>query len=142
MSKTYIPKALRLRVATQANHRCGYCLTAEDISGMPMEIDHLMPESLYGATEEDNLWLACSQCNKHKSHRITAIDPQTDEMVLLFNPRAQDWNEHFTWTEDGVQIIGLTPTGRATVDGLQLNRSSQLKARRRWVKVGWHPPQD
>lgn len=142
MSKSYIPKALREHIAAQAKYRCGYCLTAEDISGMPMEIDHLMPESLYGPTEEDNLWLACSQCNKHKSHRITAIDSQTDEMVLLFNPRAQDWNEHFAWTEDGEQIIGLTAIGRATVGALNLNRPTLVKARRRWVEAGWHPPKD
>ena len=30
MSKSYIPKVLRQKVADQAQHRCGYCLTAED----------------------------------------------------------------------------------------------------------------
>jgi 5-methylcytosine-specific restriction endonuclease McrA len=60
MSQTYIPKVLRERVAEQARYRCGYCLTAEAIVGTPMEIDHIIPQSLGGQTEESNLWLACS----------------------------------------------------------------------------------
>lgn len=63
-------------------------------------------------------------------------------MVLLFNPRSQDWNKHFAWTEDGEQIIGLTAIGRATVEALNLNRPTLVKARRRWVEAGWHPPKD
>lgn len=60
MSTTYIPKALRERVIKQARRRCGYCLTQEKIVGTPMEIEHIVPESMGGATEEDNLWAACS----------------------------------------------------------------------------------
>jgi len=65
VSDPYIPKALRAKVAAQARHRCGYCLTSEAIVGTPMEIDHIIPQSLGGLTEEDNLWLACSLCNDH-----------------------------------------------------------------------------
>jgi hypothetical protein len=46
MSRTYVSKELRERVAAQALYRCGYCLTAQAIVGAPMEIDHLIPESL------------------------------------------------------------------------------------------------
>ncbi len=60
MSDAYIPKALRETVVAQAHHRCGYCLTSEAIVGTPMEIDHLIPQSLGGLTDEDNLWLARS----------------------------------------------------------------------------------
>ena len=60
MSRTYVPKALRGKIAAQARYRCGYCLTAESIVGTPMELDHIIPESIGGLTEEDNLWLACS----------------------------------------------------------------------------------
>ena len=60
MSRTYVPTWLRERVADAARHRCGYCLSSEAVVGAPMEIDHLIPESLGGLTEEDNLWLACS----------------------------------------------------------------------------------
>ena len=47
------------------SYRCGYCLTSEAIVGMTMEIDHIIPESLGGPTEEEKLWLACSLCKQH-----------------------------------------------------------------------------
>ncbi len=140
MSDAYIPKALREKVTAPAQHRCGYCLTAESIVGTPMEIDHLIPQSLGGLTEEANLWLACSLCNDHKGDRIAALDPLTDEIVRLFDPRHQVWQEHFAWTADGSRINGQTPIGRATVVALSLNRPSLVKARQAWVAVGWHPP--
>lgn len=142
MSRSYIPKRLRNRVAEQARRRCGYCLTAERIVGTPMEIDHLIPESLGGQTVEDNLWLACSLCNNHKADRVAALDPHTGDVVRLFDPRRQTWQAHFRWTEAGDRIIGTTPTGRATVVALKLNRSVLVQARQRWVQVGWHPPKD
>jgi 5-methylcytosine-specific restriction endonuclease McrA len=107
-----------------------------------MEIDHLIPESLGGLTEEVNLWLACSLCNDHKAGRIAAPDPITGETVRLFNPRQQSWNAHFRWTEQADRIVGRTPTGRATVVALNLNRPSLVRARQLWVAAGWHPPQD
>jgi hypothetical protein len=142
MSRSRIPKALRARVAAQARHRCGYWLTTEAIVGTPMELDHLIPESLGGLTEQDNLWLACSLCNDAKGYRIAFEDPGSGEVVRLFNPRHQDWHVHFRWSEDGCLIIGLTPIGRATVVALHLNRSTLVLARRAWATVGWHPPKD
>ena len=142
MSKTYIPKALRERVSQQARHRCGYCLTQEAIVGTPMEIDHIIPESLGGQTEEINLWLACSLCNDHKNDRIAALDLETGEFVRIFDPRHQDWHEHFMWNANGEQILGLTPTGRATIIALDLNRPLLVRSRRLWVVAGWHPPID
>jgi hypothetical protein len=142
VSKVYISRALRELVLQQARYRCGYCLTQEAIVGTPMEIDHIIPESLGGQTEEANLWLACSLCNDHKSDRIAAIDPETGEFVRLFDPRRQDWHEHFAWNPSSEQILGLTATGRATVIALNLNRPSLVRSRRFWVVAGWHPPID
>lgn len=142
MSDDYIPKTLREKVAEQAKYRCGYCLTSETIVGTPMEIDHIIPQSLGGLTEEGNLWLACSLCNDHKSDRIAALDPITGDVVRLFNPRHQVWREHFAWADEGDRIIGLTPEGRATVVALNINRPALVKARQAWVSVGWHPPKD
>jgi hypothetical protein len=142
MSRAYIPAALRERVTAQARRRCGYCLTSEAVIGSPLEIDHILPESLGGRTEEDNLWLACSLCNDHKGHRIAALDPLTGQQVRLFDPRHQSWAEHFAWSDAGDRIGGRTAVGRATVVALNLNRPSLVQARRLWVAVGWHPPQD
>jgi hypothetical protein len=142
MSRTHIPRSLREQVAAQARYRCGYCLTAEAVVGTPMELDHLIPEALGGLTEEDNLWLACSLCNDHKGDRIAALDPVTGAVVRLFDPRHQVWGEHLSWTEAGDRVVGLTPSGRATVLALNLNRPALVRARQLWVSVGWHPPKD
>jgi hypothetical protein len=142
MSRSRIPEKLRSRVAEKARRRCGYCLSAESIVGAIMDLDHLVPAALGGETVEDNLWLACSACNKLKLDRIVAPDPETGIPVLLFNPRRQAWIDHFVWTDGDTRITGTTPTGRATVEALQLNRAVLVTARALWVEVGWHPPKD
>jgi HNH endonuclease len=129
----------RQLVAARAQGLCKYCQTAQTIV-IEMELNHIVPEAAGGATEADNLCLACISCNTFKSAYQTGIDPQTDEEVRLFNPRQQQWNEHFRRSENGSQLIGTTVTGRATVARLQMNRSPAVQARQRWIQAGWHPP--
>jgi len=69
--------------------------------GAPLEIEHVVPEALGGATRRDNLWAACRQCNAFKGERTQAWDPVTDAVAPLFNPRRQVWSEHFLWSDDG-----------------------------------------
>ncbi len=140
MSRTRIPPALRQLVAERSRHRCSYCLTPEDIVGAQFTVDHIIPESLGGATMPDNLCLACWGCNLIKHDRIAALDPETGETARLFHPQKQDWHTHFVWEADGLLIAGLTPTGRATVNALKLNRAPLVNARRLWIEAGWHPP--
>jgi hypothetical protein len=142
MGRSYIPESLRRAVAEQAKYRCGYCQTAQAISGMKLHVEHIHPVSLDGQTVESNLWLACALCNDYKGAQTHAIDPTSGELVPLFNPRTQKWSDHFVWSEDGVYVIGQTPCGRATVDALQLNNEYVVLARQNWVNVGWHPPRN
>lgn len=142
MSQTHIPPALRSIVAEQSRYRCSYCLTTEAITGALFTVDHIIPESMGGATILDNLCLACWGCNLIKGDRILGVDPQTGETFRLFHPNKQIWTQHFAWQTTGLLVVGLTPTGRATVNTLKLNRPSLITARRLWIKAGWHPPQD
>lgn len=142
MSRTHIPEALRRRVAESAGRRCGYCQAQELLVGYPLHIEHIIPEAAGGPSSEDNLWLACCVCNNAKGARTHEPDPTTGSKVRLFNPRAQVWKEHFTWSDDGVRVVGLTAVGRATVTALQLNTPFRVHTRQRWVAVGWHPPSD
>jgi hypothetical protein len=59
----------------------------------------------------------------------------------LFNPRRQLWKQHFSWSEDFLQIIGRTPTGRATVEALHLNRPELVNLRRALLLIDEHPSQ-
>jgi hypothetical protein len=142
MTRTSIPRALRQRVIAAARGRCGYCLTQEAITGTPLAFEHIIPQARGGPTAEENLWLSCAQCNLRKNDRLVARDPVTGDQAPLFDPRRQEWAEHFAWAEEGTIIVGLTATGRATVDALDLNRHLLVDARRIWVAGGWHPPVD
>lgn len=142
MSKTYIPLALRQQVRDHFSFRCAYCLSPEWIIGIPFTIDHIIPESLGGETTATNLCLACSACNLIKGTQITAIDPETHQLVPIFHPYHQVWFDHFAWQDNGLRITGLTATGRATVQALKLNRDILVDARRWWIDAGWHPPHD
>ena len=103
-------------------------------------MDHVMPRSLGGLTTAENLAFSCQGCNQHKSNRTSVIDPATDSRVTLFNPREQLWDEHFAWNEDFSVVIGLTPTGSATIAALQLNRLGLINLRRVLYTIGEHPP--
>lgn len=142
MTQAAIPLRLREVVANHFRHRCCYCLTPENIVGAELTIDHIIPQALGGASIEDNLCLACWRCNLLKRDRIVAVDPETGMVARLFNPRQENWFEHFSWQADGLMIVGLTPTGRATVNALRLNRVTLLNARRFWIEAGWYPPRE
>lgn len=140
MKARRVTKVVRRRVAEAAGYRCGYCLTSQEVVGPLLEIDHLIPEALGGTSDEVNLWLACPHCNGAKAARIEAIDPDTGQTVPLFNPRIDEWPDHFNWTDGGALIAGTTPVGRATVEALKINHPDIVAARRLWIEVGWHPP--
>lgn len=139
-TKSRVPTPLRMRVAEQAGYRCGYCLSSQELLGMPMNIEHIIPEALGGSTDEENLWLSCVRCNLHKGARSGAIDPESGEVVAFFNPRRDSWTEHFAWSKTGVEIIGRSSRGRATSAALRLNNPEIVVARRLWVAAGWWPP--
>ena len=137
-----IPASLQRKIRRQSRFRCGYCLCSETLLGTPLEIEHLIALAVGGTDEEENLWLCCRRCNSFKGILTQAIDLLTGQLTNLFNPRVQHWPEHFDWSEDGVQIIGLTECGRATVEALKLNNPKITVTRRLWVSVGWWPPSE
>ncbi|ETX08499.1 MAG: hypothetical protein ETSY2_05040 [Candidatus Entotheonella gemina] len=58
--------------------------------------------------------------------------PDTGELVPLFNPRRDDWSSHFRF--DGGIIIGLTPSGQATVRLLNMNAPRRVQLREEWLR--------
>lgn len=142
MSSNYISVKIRRQLSSASDHRCSYCRSSELIAIVPLEVEHIIPRKRGGKTTLSNLCLACRRCNIFKTDQIEALDEITGEIVPLFNPRTQNWPEHFKWSRDGFEIIGITPCGRATVKALQMNRENTLSARQIWVTVGLHPPID
>ncbi|HEV3339158.1 MAG TPA: HNH endonuclease signature motif containing protein [Pirellulales bacterium] len=136
-----VPADVALRVRAAAGDRCGYCLSPQRLVMARLEIEHIVPRSKGGTSDESNLWLSCPLCNRFKSDHVQWLDGVTGQVVPLFNPRTQRWSEHFRWTADGLRIVGSTPTGRATVALLRLaDDPDAILVRSYWVEAGWHPP--
>ena len=121
MSKTSIPAALRSSIFEQYQSRCAYCQTQQQISGVRLTVDHIVPESLGGQTRLDNLCLACWDCNLYKGARIAVFDEATQRAVRLFHPQNQSWHEHFRWSRDGTLLIDRTAVGRVSIMTLRMN---------------------
>jgi hypothetical protein len=119
---------VRQRVRERANHLCEYCLRAQSTSLLiPFHVEHVIPRKHGGLDAEENLALACAECNLRKSSDLAGFDPETQVMTRLFNPRVDRWDEHFAW--DDSRIVGLTAIGRTTVRVLDLNSSSRIRLR-------------
>lgn len=131
----------RQYVGDRAKGYCEYCQSQLQFSPQPFSVEHIHPRSAGGMTHPDNLALSCSGCNGHKYNKTHAIDPTTGETVPLFHPRQQQWTDHFGWNEGYTQVIGLTPTGRATVGALHLNRPALQNLRELLFAAGKHPPE-
>lgn len=136
-----ISASVQRDVRRRARYLCEYCHTAEQWQYVPFTVDHIVPLNSGGTHTLDNLALACFHCNRRKSDKEAGVDSLSGQQVRLFNPRTQNWNEHFVWSYDRLRIIGVTPQGRATVDALELNRERALRLRAADVAVNRHPPE-
>ncbi|WP_343226919.1 HNH endonuclease signature motif containing protein [Luteolibacter flavescens] len=135
-----ISASLRRQVTKRASGRCEYCGLASVGQAATFHLDHVIPQIAGGATELENLALACIHCSLRKGARTSAIDQKTGKVVPLFHPRRDWWSRNFRWS--GKQIIGRTSTGRATVDALDLNNPDHLVIRGFEERLGRHPPPD
>jgi hypothetical protein len=140
MSREYIPAALRRLVFQRSKGYCEYCRSPGRFALGSMEIEHTMPLSRGGKTVGENLALACRGCNQNKGSQIEGIDPGSLVLVPLYNPREMEWDEHFAWGQGAMLVVGKTPTGRATVEVLRLNREGVVNLRRLMINSGEHPP--
>lgn len=121
-----ISASLRQAVIQRAQEQCEYCLKPS-VAFFPHEIDHVIAQKHGGETTLENLAYACFECNRYKGSDIASIDPQTNGITALFNPRTQQWAEHFQFNNG--QIIPLTPHGRVTVFLLRLNDGARVEER-------------
>lgn len=128
---------LRAQIRELDQDACAYCRSPEELSVTAFEIDHIIPVSAGGASEVDNLCLACTACNRLKGSRQEFIDPTTGAVAPLFHARRQHWSDHFRWYQDQTEIVGLTTTGQATIHALQMNRPQLVRLRRLWRRLGY-----
>lgn len=139
-ARRQIPEDAQKLIRERANFLCEYCHACEKWQYVAFTIEHIVPLAKSGTDDLDNLALACFHCNRKKSDKTTAIDPISDVELPLFNPRKDNWQNHFNWSADGLFILGLTPIGRATIKALALNRERVINIRKADKAVGRHPP--
>ena len=119
---------VRAQVRERAQNACEYChLDQNDSPLAALHVEHIIPKVHGGTDDLDNLALACIDCNLHKGTNLTGIDPETDEIIELFHPRRQVWEDHFEWQE--VYLAGKTGTGRTTIRVLAINSEDQVALR-------------
>lgn len=140
MPEQRVTAAQKQTVLERARGCCEYCKSQARFATQSFSTEHIVPRHLGGETSLDNLALACQGCNNHKYTKAEARDPVSDSIVPLFHPRQQRWHDHFAWSDDFTLVVGLTPTGRATIQALHLNREELVNLRRVLYTMGGHPP--
>ena len=62
MDRDSVPATSARCVRAAAKNRCGYCLSPQHLVLAKLEIEHVVPRSRGGRSEESNLWLSCPLC--------------------------------------------------------------------------------
>lgn len=140
MHRRYLTVEEQSIIIERAQGRCEYCQSWMRYATQSFVFEHIIPVSREGETKLENLALACGGCNQHKHNKVEAPDPIDRMLAPLYHPRQQRWQDHFAWDEDYTYIVGLTPTGRATVEALKMNRPGVVNMRQLLCSVGKHPP--
>lgn len=123
----------------RAEYACEYCKLLTNYFTSTPEIEHIIPLSKGGRDERSNYAIACGFCNRYKGDATEGLDSVSQEITPLFNPRTDNWIDHFKWSSDTLSVIGKTPIGRVTVERLKLNRTTAINLRRVTIDLG-HPP--
>ena len=134
----YISEVIRLKVKERANHRCEYCLIHQEDFFFPFEIDHIISLRHEGKTVLNNLALSCGTCNRMKAADIGTYLNENLEFIRLFNPRIDNWSQHFEINHG--EIFALTLIGEATVKLLDLNSPDRIILRQLLIKAKRYPP--
>jgi 5-methylcytosine-specific restriction endonuclease McrA len=135
--KVYFSEQVRQFIAERAGYRCEYCKVRQADAFIRFEIDHVISQKHGGGSEIENLAFACPHCNSHKGSDLTTYLDSYQDIVPLYNPRIQNWQDHFS-TETGV-IVALTRIGQASIKLLQLNDPDRVMLRELLYLQGYWP---
>jgi hypothetical protein len=137
-----VSKEVRRTVAERAGLRCEYCRCLSEFTSDDYAVEHIHPQARGGNNALANLAWSCPGCNSRKFTATTGIDPVTGDTVALYHPRRDRWGDHFAWAGGGLFIAGVSPTGRATVERIRLNRRRVVNLRYALITSEVHPPAD
>lgn len=106
----------------------------QDLDVRPFQLDHIRAQKHSGLTTLDNLAFACLPCNSYKGPNAAGFDPLTQSVEPLFNPRKDEWADHFEW--DDATLRGKTAVGRTTIDVLRINLAERVEHRAMLIEAG------
>ena len=123
-------------VKRRAGYRCEYC----HITHWELQVDHIVPrsrrrrgfaaETIENIDDPENLAAACAHCNRLKDDFVTGRDPLSNREIRLFDPRRDDWDQHFAWSHDYLRLLPLSDIGGATIARLRMNDPVLRRQRR------------
>lgn len=129
-----ISEKLRQQIAENANFKCEYCLTPEFFLATTFHIDHIRSMKHGGKTLLQNLAYACPHCNQNKGSDIASYTDE-DELVRLFNPRKDVWDEYFEVIESEI-FFPLSSIGEVTISMLSFNQTERVIFRKSLTEIG------
>ncbi len=128
--------SLRELIVLRSAGCCEYCRISQRYFTELFQIEHIVARQHRGPTVESNLALACARCNRHKGPNLAGLDPLTNELARLFNPRTDIWTDHFQEDATG-EILGTSTIGRTTVYVLDMNAPRRIELRSAITKLGY-----
>jgi len=131
---TRLPETTRQQVRVRSNGRCEYCREPHNLSSFGFHADHIISQKHGGTNDLENLAWACPPCNILKGTDVASYDAETGELTPLYNPRKDQWNDHFELVGD--VITGRTSVGRVTVRILEMNDPEKVETRRFLIQAG------
>lgn len=129
---------LRKLIAVRAGYKCEYCRILEYLSNYEYHLEHIIGVQHGGSNLPDNLAYACSWCNWKKGPNIATILQPDHTLIPLFNPRVQNWFDHFSISYDGI-LIARSIVGQATIKLLELNHPDKIEERKSLLNSGFFP---
>jgi hypothetical protein len=132
----YINAALRRLVATRADGLCEYCLINEEDTFLAAR---WITSSVKSTVDKPTLttWLTPVPFAIGPRAVIGSIVQQTGSFVRFFNPRTDQWAEHFVL--DGVAIVARSDIGEVTARILDFNNEERLFERQTLQAIGRYP---
>ncbi|MBD2325654.1 HNH endonuclease signature motif containing protein [Alkalinema sp. FACHB-956] len=137
MERPYISQEIRQLVINRADRLCEYCLIHSDDTVLGCSIDHIISLKHNGPNEANNLAYACIFCNRYKGSDIGSIIWETQEFIRFYNPRRDQWSEHFRLEQS--TIMPVSSIGEVTVRILGFNDRNRLMERQILIDQGRYP---
>lgn len=129
---TPVRKEIKNHYIKEQQHLCCYCGIPDPSNhGSDWDVEHVVPQQSrpdFMFTQE-NLAVACKECNSFKSAKETLVDPSASsypsasDAFLIVHPHFDDWTDHIL--RDHLTYASFTDKGKWTIKECRLNRLNE-----------------